>query len=92
MVFYDAETLIVIANILDTIKRNYFPSKTISLHYNNRKILEGLLGNEEHKQDLYALFDKYYKINENRYNDGYIKYNSYIIFIKFINRMIFKFI
>lgn len=69
MVFYDAETLIVIANILEEIRTIYFPKKTITLHYNDRKFLSTLLDDLSNKDDLYALFDKYYKIGAEKFEE-----------------------
>jgi histidyl-tRNA synthetase len=62
MSFYDAETLVVIANTLEEIKKDYFPTKSISIHYNDRKYLAKLLDGYSNKADVYMLFDKYYKI------------------------------
>ena len=67
MVFYDAETLIVIANILEEIRKEYFPNKTISIHYNDRKFLSKLLDDLANKDDVYSLFDKYYKIGAEKF-------------------------
>ncbi len=62
MIFYDAETLVVIANILEEIRKIYFPKKTITIHYNDRKFLAKLLDDLSNKDEVYSLFDKYYKI------------------------------
>ncbi|MEI7919571.1 MAG: hypothetical protein WCH65_05220 [bacterium] len=40
MLVYDAETLIVIAHALDEIRQIYFPKKTITIHYNNVKLIK----------------------------------------------------
>lgn len=62
MMFYDAETLIVIANALEEIRMAYFSKKTITLHYNNRKLINWLLESYKNKDEIFWLFDKYYKI------------------------------
>ncbi|MEI6426399.1 MAG: histidine--tRNA ligase [Candidatus Absconditabacteria bacterium] len=69
MIFYDAETLIVIANILDEIKKTYFSDKGITIHYNNRKLIEGLLADYTNKGEIFGLFDKYYKIGAEKFEE-----------------------
>lgn len=68
MYFYDAETLIVIANILEEIRKKYFPNKSITIHYNDRKFLSWLLDHYPNKSDIYLLFDKYYKIWQEKFD------------------------
>ena len=68
MNFYDAETLIVIANTLEEIKKEYFPKKSISIHYNDRRYLAKLLDVYPNKADVYMLFDKYYKIWKEKFD------------------------
>lgn len=72
MLFYDAETLVVIANIFEEIKEKYFKWKSISIHYNDRKFLAKLLDHYPNKSDLYNLFDKYYKIWADKFNEELI--------------------
>lgn len=69
MAFYDAETLIVIANILEEIRQEYFPNKSISIHYNDRKFLASMLDDLSNKDEIYTLFDKYYKIWAERFEE-----------------------
>lgn len=69
MIFYDAETLIVIANALDEIRLNHFPKKSIVIHYNNRKLINGLLEDYKNKDEIFWLFDKYYKIWEEKFEE-----------------------
>ena len=61
MVFYDAETLLVIAKIFEEIRKEYQIWK-VTIHYNDRKFLAKLLDDYPNKSELYILFDKYYKI------------------------------
>ena len=72
MLFYDAETLIVIANVFEDIRKNYLKWKSISIHYNDRKFLAKLLDHYTNKTDLYSLFDKYYKIGKEKFDQELI--------------------
>lgn len=72
MLFYDAETLIVIANVFEDIRKNYLKWKSISIHYNDRKFLAKLLDHYPNKSDLYSLFDKYYKIGKEKFDQELI--------------------
>lgn len=73
MVLYDAETLMVIADTLDELKHIYFPDKTITIHYNNVKLIKWLLSSYAHKEELFALFDKYYKIWPDKFTQELIE-------------------
>ncbi len=64
MLWYDAETLIVIAHIFDLLKQRYFPDMTVSIHYNDRRFLSALLDHYPQREVLYSVFDKYYKIGK----------------------------
>ncbi len=67
MIFYDAETLIVIANIFDKIRKDKKLWK-VTIHYNDRKFLSKLLDHYINKSELYALFDKYYKMGKEKFD------------------------
>jgi len=64
MMLYDAETLLVIAHVFDQLKHTYFSDMSITIHYNDRKFLAKLLDHYPQKTELYSLFDKYYKIGK----------------------------
>lgn len=72
MLFYDAETLIVIANIFEDIRKDYLKWKAITIHYNDRKFLAKLLDHYSTKDELYSLFDKYYKIGKENFDSELI--------------------
>jgi len=62
--FYDSETLFVILKTLEAIRTKFLPTKTLTMHINNRYLLSGFF---EQFPDLdvakmYSLVDKYYKI------------------------------
>jgi histidyl-tRNA synthetase len=67
MIFYDAETLLVIADVFDEIKAK-LNLWSITVHYNDRKFLANLLDHYPNKSDLYNLFDKYYKIGQETFD------------------------
>lgn len=69
MMFYDAETLVVIANALEEIRLNYFSDKSITLHYNNRRLVNWLLEDYKNRDEIFWLFDKYYKIWEEKFEE-----------------------
>jgi len=69
MLFYDAETLVVIANIFEELRQTYFSDMSITIHYNDRKFLTKLLDHYPNKTQLYTLFDKYYKIWVQKFNE-----------------------
>jgi histidyl-tRNA synthetase len=67
MIFYDAETLLVIADVFDEIKAK-LNLWSITVHYNDRKFLANLLDHYPNKSDLYSLFDRYYKIGKETFD------------------------
>ena len=72
MLVYDAETLIVSAHALDKIRQIYFPKKTITIHYNNVKLIKWLLAWYVQKEALFSLFDKFYKIGKEKFEEEVI--------------------
>jgi histidyl-tRNA synthetase len=62
--YYDAETLVVIAKTLQAIISKFLDDKPITLHVNNRYLLAGFFSQFDEKiiPQLYSLLDKYYKI------------------------------
>lgn len=76
MIFYDAETLVVVANALEEIRKNYFSKKSITIHYNNRKLIDGLLEWYSQKEAIFSLFDKYYKIGTKKFEEELEKLTS----------------
>lgn len=69
MIFYDAETFVVIANTLEEIRLSYFADKSITLHYNNRRLVNWLLESYKNRDEIFWLFDKYYKIWEEKFEE-----------------------
>jgi len=67
MIFYDAETLVVIGNIFQELQREYPSIGKVTIHYNDRKFLAKLLDHYTNKSELYSLFDKYYKIGKEKF-------------------------
>lgn len=67
-IFYDAETLIVMAEVFAEIQKIYPSIPNVAIHYNDRRFLWKLLDHYPNKSDLYSLFDKYYKIWEEKFN------------------------
>lgn len=72
MILYDAETLLVIAQVFDQLKQRYFNAMSITIHYNDRKFLAKLLDHYPQKAELYSLFDKYYKIGKEKFEQELI--------------------
>lgn len=66
-IFYDAETLIVIGNIFKEITESKNLWK-VTIHYNDRKFLAKLLDHYPTKDELYSLFDKFYKIGKEKFD------------------------
>lgn len=62
--YYDAETLIVIAHTLQQIVNKFLWEKPFTLHVNNRYLLAGFFSqfDQEKVAALYNLFDKFYKM------------------------------
>lgn len=69
MIFYDAETLIVIWNIFQEIQREYLNIWKVTIHYNDRRFLSKLIDHYPNSSDLYSLFDKYYKIWKDKFDE-----------------------
>jgi len=67
MLLYDAETLLVIANVFEQLRQLYFQGMSITVHYNDRRFLAKLLDHYPQKNELYVLFDKYYKIGKEKF-------------------------
>ncbi|MCX6823011.1 MAG: ATP phosphoribosyltransferase regulatory subunit [candidate division SR1 bacterium] len=66
--FYDSETLFVLLKTLEEIKTTFLPKRKISMHINNRYLLSGFL--EQFAVDpklIYSLFDRYYKIGQEKF-------------------------
>jgi histidyl-tRNA synthetase len=53
MMFYDAEMLIVVAKTLDKIRNKYFKKKCVTVHYNNRKLINSFLENYKNKDEIF---------------------------------------
>lgn len=66
--FYDSETLFVLLKTLEEIKKTFLPKRKISMHINNRYLLSWFL--EQFAVDpriIYSLFDRYYKIGQEKF-------------------------
>lgn len=66
--FYDSETLFVLLKTLEEIKTTFLPKRKISMHINNRYLLSWFL--EQFAVDpklIYSLFDRYYKIGQEKF-------------------------
>lgn len=72
--YYDAETLQALRNVLWTLQEQFFPEDTRTIHVNHRGILQWLFRdickeNMEQVSSLYKLFDDYYKIDTKTFLD-----------------------
>jgi len=78
--YCDAEVMFLAQNILQEVKQEFSLNQTISMHINNRKLVQwfanALFNSDDDKKQLFKLLDNYYKIWEEKFKNEIINLSN----------------